>query len=125
MALTSSRNVVGLTAAQGFSDTAPTATLVKDIHAGPADVRGVIVNCANPAAAVYLQIFNSDNPSLGTDWSRLLLFVPASTIMACIITGDGPLPFSASVTYAMTDAAKGSTMTGGTRSVFIVTEDQS
>lgn len=124
MALTSTipAGVVSALKGGGHADSAPTATLVRDAFAEAVNVRGVAVNNASPAAAVFLQMFADNGPTLGTDWADVCIPVPASALLAVFVVGTSGLVFSPSLTYCLTDASHGSSMTAGTRNVFIASE---
>jgi len=99
-------------------DTSATATVVRNAAGVPVELWVVAVNNASPLGACYLQLHDSRNPSLGTDWAKHCIMVPADSRIVVSIVGDNGLEFATALSYAFTDAAKGSSLTGTGRTLW-------
>lgn len=122
MALTGSLAVSKDLPGAAISDTAVTAALVKDVFLQGQKIRALVINNTATAAVEYFQIFNAQNPALGTDYAEMCIMAPASGHVVVVVTGD-PANFPVAFTYAATDAPHGSSVTGNTKKMFVVAEN--
>ncbi len=81
-------------------------------------LRQIVINNAAVAGAAWLQIFAKFAPTLGTDWADHGIPVPASKIVLVTLNGDC-MEFDDGYSYALTDAAHGSSLTGAARGLAV------
>lgn len=103
-------------------DSAVVATAVRDPLSVAIIPRMITVDSsAGGTGAAYLQLHDAPNPTLGTDYAKCILPTVASAHIVWQIGGDGT-QFS-QLTYCLTDAAKGSSVTGAGREVYFAFDE--
>jgi hypothetical protein len=100
-------------------DSGLTNTAVLNVADGTSHIRTIWVDSSALNAAVF-QMFDAKVVSLGTTAPNFAVKCPASAMFLISILGDDGVEFSTALSYAMTDAVKGSTITGAARKLYLV-----
>jgi hypothetical protein len=104
-----------------LTDSGLNATVVRDAFTKN-KLRMVLGDNTAVAGAAYLQLHNSVNPVLGTDFAACCLPLQASKMIVAMVQGTEATEFSAGISYALTDTARGSTLTGADRALCAAAE---